>query len=187
MCKALGSSFTFPSNSLMLFLLVSLFNESYCHPKIQLANYCEGSRFAWMLQKWWSICLLIFKMLQHFETFLSTFSPKCTNCIIFYVSRSSNIKIYHMWHFFAHFGFQYIYIYVVFGEKKLYMIGISKFYNPFINHMTTTLRGLISNIKKKDINVHHTKYIKRLFLPIPIKIKVFFYVEKNVNCRILTS
>jgi hypothetical protein len=47
--------------------------------------------------------------------------------------------------------------------------------------MITTLRGLISSIKKKDINVHHTKCIKRLFLPIPIKIKVFFYVEKNVN------
>jgi hypothetical protein len=93
MCKTLRSSLTFPSNSLMLFLLVSLFNELYCHPKVQLANYCEGSRFVWMLQKWWSIYLSIFKMLQHFETFLSTFPPKCTNCIILYVSRSSNIKI----------------------------------------------------------------------------------------------
>jgi len=98
-CKTLGSSLTFPSNSLMLFSHVSLFNELYCHPKIKLANYCEGSWFAWMLQKWWSICFPIFKMLQHFETFLSTFPSKCTNCIIIYVSRFSNTKKYHMWHF----------------------------------------------------------------------------------------
>ncbi len=110
MCKTLGSSLTFPSNSLMLFLLVSLFNELYCHPKIQLTNYCEGSWLAWMLQKWWSICLPIFKMLQHFETLLSTFPPKCTNCIILYVSRSSNIKIISHVTSFTHFGFQYIYI-----------------------------------------------------------------------------
>jgi hypothetical protein len=111
-CKTIGFSLIFPSNSLMLFSHVSLFNELYCHPKIKLANYCEGSRFAWMLQKWWSICLPIFKMLQHFETFLSTFPSKCTNCIIIYVSRSSNTKnISHVTFFYP----LWVPIYIYFG------------------------------------------------------------------------
>jgi hypothetical protein len=38
---------------------------------------------------------------------------------------------------------------LVFGEKKSYFLGILKVWNPFINHMTTTLRGLIGS-KKLD-------------------------------------
>jgi hypothetical protein len=36
---------------------------------------------------------------------------------------------------------------LVFGEKKSYFLGILKVGNPFINHMTTTLRGIIANTK----------------------------------------
>jgi hypothetical protein len=36
---------------------------------------------------------------------------------------------------------------LVFYENKSYFIGILKILDPFINHMTITLKGLISNIK----------------------------------------
>jgi hypothetical protein len=36
---------------------------------------------------------------------------------------------------------------LVFGENKSYFLGILKVWDPLANHMTTTLRGLILNIK----------------------------------------
>jgi hypothetical protein len=48
-----------PSNSLMLFVVVSLFNELYCHPKIQLAIIVKGHSLLECYKN-----LPIFKMLQ---------------------------------------------------------------------------------------------------------------------------
>jgi hypothetical protein len=60
----------------------------------------------------------------------------------------------------------------VFYEKKSYFMGILKIWDPFINHMTMILRGLISNL-----NIYRAlNYIT--------KIKVFCYVDKK--CKILT-
>jgi hypothetical protein len=36
---------------------------------------------------------------------------------------------------------------LVFGEKKSYFLGILKVWDPIVNHMTTTLKGIILNIK----------------------------------------
>jgi hypothetical protein len=36
---------------------------------------------------------------------------------------------------------------LVFDEKKSYFMGILKVWDPFVNHMTTTLNGLILNIR----------------------------------------
>ncbi len=36
---------------------------------------------------------------------------------------------------------------LVFGENKSYFIGILKIQDPLVNHMATTLKGLILNIK----------------------------------------
>jgi hypothetical protein len=56
------------------------------------------------------------------------------------------------------FGFKYITMFV-FDENKSYLLVILKFQDPLINHMTTTLREPISNIKidwtLKYINLIH--------------------------------
>jgi hypothetical protein len=36
---------------------------------------------------------------------------------------------------------------LVFGGKKSYFLGILKVLDPLVNHMTTTLKGIILNIK----------------------------------------
>jgi hypothetical protein len=36
---------------------------------------------------------------------------------------------------------------LVFGEKKSFVLGILKVWDPLVNHMTTIGRGLILNIK----------------------------------------
>jgi hypothetical protein len=36
---------------------------------------------------------------------------------------------------------------LVFGGKKSYFLGILKVWDPFVNHMSKTLKGFILNIK----------------------------------------
>jgi hypothetical protein len=47
---------------------------------------------------------------------------------------------------FTHFGLKYTFK-KIFGEKNPYLLNILKVWDSFINHITTNLKGLISNIK----------------------------------------
>jgi hypothetical protein len=111
------------------------------------------------------ICIVVFKYFQMLEnSHIST---------IFYVWRSLNIQTIwrdinvptlssNIWKL------------LVFYEKKSYFMGILKIWNLFINHMTTTLKGLISNIKIQVALVYLLMNTFKIgFIPFHNKIRHF--------------
>jgi hypothetical protein len=70
---------------------------------------------------------------------------------------------------------------LVFGEKKSYFLGILKVWDPLVNHMTTTVRGVILNIKiDRELKYIMLNTLRDDYCPFTQKSK--YFVERTTNC-----